>query len=123
MTPSIDSLPILHAGHPLWYRGRLVGVAVDGEVYTVGWVEPSERQVVRAIGLAALEAPHFTPDQQLGFAAYYLLPPERWRTLRALPDELIARMAGLPLDLVARRRQLPELGVGDDEVDEEIACA
>jgi len=103
------SLPVLNAGLPIWYRGKLAAVAVDGEVYSVGWVEAGDRSVVRAMALAAFDAPHFTPDQQFSFAAYYLLPDDLWCDLQALPDELIAQHAELPVDLVRRRRILPSV--------------
>ena len=109
MSNTLDSLPILHLAHPIWYQGRLAAVAANGEVYAVGWVEPDQRPVLRAMALAVFEAPFLAPDQQLGFAAYYLLPSERWRTLCSLPDELIAQQTGLPLDLIRRRRALPSL--------------
>jgi hypothetical protein len=112
---TMDSLPILHLAHPIWYQGRLAAVAANGEVYAVGWVEPGQRPVLRAMALAVFEAPFLAPDQQLGFAAYYLLPSERWRALCSLPDELIARQTGLPLDLIRRRRALPPLP-GDETV-------
>lgn len=104
-----EGLPILNAGHPLWYRGRLVGVASHGEAYTVGWIAPPDRPVIRAMALAVLEAPDLSEAQQLAFAAYYLLPEERWAILASRPDELIAARTGLPLDLVRCRRGLPAL--------------
>jgi len=103
------TLPILNAGLPIWYHGKLAAVAVDGEVYSVGWVEPGDRSVLRAMALASFDAPHFTSDQQFSFAAYYLLPEDLWCDLQALPDELIARHAELPVDLVRRRRILPSV--------------
>ena len=119
----VDSLPVLHAGHPIWYRGRIRAVAIDDEVYSVGWVEPRERPVLRAIALAVSEAPYFTPDQQLSFAAYYLLPENRWDDLRSTPDELIALHTGLPLDVVQRRRSLPSVETNAADVAASIACA
>lgn len=111
-----EALPILHAGHPVWYRGQLRAVTLGEEVYSVGWVEPRDRTVIRALALAASEAPHFSADQQLSFAAYYLLSEERWENLRHLPDELIALQTGLPLDLIQRRRTLPRVDpVREDE--------
>lgn len=109
-----EALPTLHAAHPIWYQGKLRAVTVADEVYTVGWVEPEERLVLRAMALAVSEAPRLTADQQLSFAAYYLLPEERWASLQALPDELIARQAGVPIELVQRRRSLPALGTGTE---------
>jgi hypothetical protein len=118
-----DALPILHAAHPVWYRGRLRAVVADDSVYSVGWVEPRERPVIRAMALATVEAPYFTPDQQLSFAAYYLLPEERWADLRAMPDEIIALRTGLPLDVVQRRRTLPSVDITTIEPEAETACA
>lgn len=117
------SLPILHAGHPIWYRSQLAGVAANGEVYAAGWIEPRERPVLRALALAAFEAPHFSPDQQLSFAAYYLLPGDRWADLRGMPDDLIAQTTNLPVEIVQRRRTLPSLGLVDVAVEPESACA
>jgi hypothetical protein len=105
----VHALPVLHAGHPIWYRGRLAAVACDEEVYSVGWLEQRDRPVVRAMALAVFEAPHLTADQQFSFAAYYLLPEERWDDLRAASDETIACLTGLPVDLVQRRRVLPSV--------------
>jgi hypothetical protein len=107
----IDPLPILHAALPIWRRGQLVGLVANGEVFTVGWVEPRERSVLRALTIAAQESPSFTPDQQFSFAAYYLLPEERWVDLAWMPDELIASTTGLPVDLVEHRRSLLSLGL------------
>ena len=118
-----ESLPILHAGHPIWYRGELRAVVTGDEVYSVGWVEPRDRPVIRALALAASEAPFFTPDQQLSFAAYYLLPEARWTGLRSMPDELIALQTGLPLDLIQRRRTLPTVEPVDAEATLQAACA
>ncbi len=118
-----DSLPILHAAHPIWYRGQVRAVAVGDEVYSIGWVEPPERPVLRAMALAIIDAPSFSPDQQLSFAAYYLLPEEKWRDLRQMPDELIARRTGLPLDLIQRRRSLPTVDPVSDDHAAEAACA
>ncbi|MGH2461352.1 MAG: hypothetical protein ACRDIY_21045 [Chloroflexota bacterium] len=118
-----DALPILHAGHPIWYRGQLRAVAIGDEVYSVGWVEPRDRSVIRALALAVSEAPYFTSDQQLSFAAYYLLPEARWDDLHGLPDELVALQTGLPLDLIERRRVLPRvepIGAGEEP---EAVCA
>jgi hypothetical protein len=117
-----ESLPILHAALPVWYRGNLVGLVANGEVFTLGWVEPRERPVVRALALAALEAPSFTPQQQLGFAAYYLLPDERWHDLSWLPDDVIATTTGLPLDVILYRRTLPSLDLAPS-ARPAIACA
>lgn len=103
------TLPILNAGHPIVFRGDLVGVVSDGEIFAVGWIEPRDRPVVRAMGLAILEAPHFIAEQQFSFAAYYLLPEEIWSDLEPMPDELIARRTDLPLDLIRCRRGLPSL--------------
>jgi len=104
-----DALPMLHAAHPIWYRGQVRAVAIADEVYSVGWIEPRDRPVLRAMALAVFEAPYFTPDQQLSFAAYYLLPEGRWSDLRGLPDELVALRTGLPIDVVQRRRSLPSV--------------
>jgi len=120
---NFGELPILHAGLPIWYQGRLAAVAVDGEVYSVGWVEPGDRAVLRAMALAALEAPQLTPDQQFSFAAYYLLSEEVWNDLRALPDELIARREGVPVELVRRRRSLPDLMTGATTANRAPVCA
>ena len=120
---TLESLPILHAGHPIWYRGRVAAVTVDGEVYSIGWAEPADRTVLRALALAASEAPYFTANQQLGFAAYYLLPDERWGNLRLLPDEAIERATGLPIDLIACRRALPPLDSSDLELAAALAVA
>ncbi|HEX5416041.1 MAG TPA: hypothetical protein VFZ25_10275 [Chloroflexota bacterium] len=117
------TLPILNAGHPIVFRGDLVGVVSDGEIFAVGWIEPRDRPVVRAMGLAILDAPHFTPDQQFAFAAYYLLPEELWDDLRVMPDELIARRTDLPLDLIRCRRGLPSLAFRDALPVPEVICA
>ena len=118
-----DGLPILHAGHPICYHGQVRAVAIDDEVYSVGWVEPRERPVLRAMALAAFDAPYFSPDQQLSFAAYYLLPEDRWIDLADLPDELIALQTGLPLDLVQRRRSLPSVEPASADAAPEAVCA
>lgn len=118
-----ESLPILHAAHPIWYRGQIRAVAVGDEVYSVGWVEPRERPVLRAMALAIADAPYFTPDQQLSFAAYYLLPEADWRELRQLPDELIALRTGLPVDLIQRRRSLPSVEPEPIDCAPEAVCA
>lgn len=118
-----DSLPILHAGHPIWYRDQLRAVAIGDEVYSVGWVEPRDRPVIRALALAIGEAPRFSPDQQLSFAAYYLLPEERWGDLQSMPDELIALQTGLPLDLIQRRRALPRVEPLRETETTEAVCA
>jgi hypothetical protein len=123
MSAVANAMPILHAGHPIWYRGELAGVAANGEVYTVGWIEPRDRLVVRALAIAAFEAPHLTEDQQLSFAAYYVLPEERWEQLQHLPDELIGLTEGLPVDVVTRRRTLPALGLSRGRAADEVACA
>lgn len=117
------SLPILNAGHPILFRGDLVGVVSDGEIFAVGWIEPRDRPVVRAMGLAILEAPHFTADQQFSFAAYYLLPEELWDDLQVMPDELIARRTDLPLDLIRCRRGLPSLAFRDAIPTPDDICA
>lgn|GEM_PF-4239054 len=106
-----DTLPILNAAYPIVYRGDLVGVVADGEIYAAGWIEGCDRPVVRAMGLAIIEAPQLTPDQQFSFAAYYLLPEEIWDDLQDVPDELIARRVNLPLDIIRCRRNLPALGL------------
>ena len=106
-----ETLPILHAGHPIWYRGRLAGVAANGEVYTVGWTNPADRLVIRALGIAAFDGPHLDADGQFGFAAYYLLPDDVWDDVQRWPDELIEKTTGVPVELVRRRRILPGLGV------------
>lgn len=111
VSPLMSSLPVLHAGHPIWYRGELAAIASGGEVYSVGWLSGPDRQVVRAMALAAFDAPQLTSDQQLSFAAYYLLPEERWDDLRSLSDDLAARVTGLPIELVERRRTLPSVRV------------
>jgi hypothetical protein len=116
MLVSPAALPILHAAHPIWYRGNLVAVASQGEVFSVDWLSGPDRTVVRALGLAVVEAPYLTPDQQLDFAAYFLLPEERWGDLQALTDDCIASQAALPVDLVRRRRTLPTLGLNLAEV-------
>ena len=87
MSQAPDALPILHAGHPIWYHGDLAAVVSDGEVYSIGWIGGRDRPVVRAMALAVGEAPHLTSDQQLSFAAYSLLPEERWDALRGSSDE------------------------------------
>jgi len=118
-----ENLPPLSAGHPIWYRGQLAGIAANGEVFTFGWVEGRDRRLLRALGLAAFEAPQLTPDQQFSFAAYYLLPEESWCELRQLPDELIALSTWLPVELVRRRRSLPELGLTIPTRCVEAVCA
>ncbi len=118
-----DVLPVLHAGHPIWYRGQVRAVAAGDEVYSIGWVEPRERPVLRAMALAVFEAPSLTPDQQLSFAAYYLLPEDTWRDLRQMPDELVALHTGLPLDLIQRRRTLPTVDPVPGDLPREAACA
>lgn len=118
-----EALPVLHAAHPIWYQGRLRAVTIADEVYTVGWVEPRERLVLRAMALAISEAPRLTADQQLSFAAYYLLPEEQWAKLRSWPDDLIARQTGLPIDLVQRRRSLPPLDSREPSVASDTVCA
>jgi hypothetical protein len=117
------SLPILHAGHPIWYQGRLVGIAADGEVYTVGWIDPSERSLFRALGAAVLEAPSLDADGQFSLATYCLLPDEIWLDREDWPDELIARTVGVPLDVVHRRRDLPPLGANYADTVLEPVCA
>src|SRR4051794_28152873 len=104
-----DFLPQLSAGHPIWYRGQLAGVAANGEVFSFGWVDGRERQVLRALALAAFEAPQLSPDQHFSFAAYYLLPDEVWAGVRHLADEMIARTTTVPVEVVRRRRSLPDL--------------
>ena len=123
MKIATDSLPLLHAGHPIWYRGQLAGVAANGEVFSCGWVEARERKVIRALAIAALEAPHLSPEQQLGFAAYYLLPDERWIDLQHLSNDLIAVTTSLPVDLILCRRSLPDLGLMTTSALAEAACA
>jgi hypothetical protein len=118
-----ESLPILHAGHPIWYRGRLAGVAANGEVYTVGWASTGDRLVLRALAIAAFEGPHLDADGQFSFAAYYLLPDEVWTEVERWPDELIENTVGVPIELVRRRRILPSLGVKSAETTIEPVCA
>ena len=118
-----ESLPVIHAGHPIWYRGQLMGVAASGEVTTVGWVGGADRLVVRALAVAAFEAPHLDPDQQFSFAAYFLLPDDIWNDVERWPDELIERTVGVPGDVVSRRRSLPTLGFGRDPQRAEPVCA
>ena len=118
-----QSLPVLHAGHPIWYKDRLAGVASNGEVYAVGWVDPSERLVLRALAVAIFEAPSLDPDQQFSFAAYYLLPDEVWLEVERWPDDLIERTVGVPLEIVRRRRELPSLGVNYATKEAEAICA
>lgn len=117
------TLPSLHAAHPIWYRGQLAAVTVDEEVYSVGWADPADRLVLRAMALGLQDAPYFTAEQQLSFAAYYLLPEERWCDLALMTDELISRTTGLPLDLIHRRRELPPLGFECPDRAEAAACA
>jgi hypothetical protein len=119
----VNALPILHAGHPIWYRGRLAAVASDDEVYAVGWLDQRDRPVVRAMALAAFEAPHLTADQQFSFAAYYLLPEERWDQLQKHCDEVVALLTGLPRDVVERRRILPSVRTSFAEPTLESVCA
>jgi hypothetical protein len=123
MTSLSNTLPILHAGHPIWYRGELAGVAANGEMYAVGWTEPKDRPVLRALALATFEAPQLTPDQQYSFAAYYVLPEERWVELQLLSDDLIALTECLPIDVVRRRRSLPSLGLATARDDVPAMCA
>jgi hypothetical protein len=101
----------------------LLGIAANGEVYSAGWVSPGERLVLRALGVAIFEAPSLEPDQQLGFAAYYLLPDEVWSEVERWPDELIERTVGVPLDVIQRRRSLPPLGVKFAAPEAEAVCA
>ena len=118
-----DSLPTLSAGTPIWYGGQLAGIAANGEVFSFGWVEGRERRVLRALALAAFEAPHLSSDQHFSFAAYYLLPEESWAEVRHLPDELAALSTSLPLEVVRRRRALPDLGIATTPLLLEAACA
>ena len=118
-----ESLPSLSAGLPIWYRGQIAGLAANGEVFSFGWVDQQERRVIRALALAAFEAPHLSPDQHFSFAAYYLLPEETWSDLRQLPDELIALSTAVPLEVVRRRRSLPDLGTAVPPRMLEAACA
>src|ERR1700676_1424410 len=99
-----EALPVINAGHPVWYRGQLVGVAANGEITTIGWVDGADRLVLRALAVAIFEAAQLDPDQQFSFAAYYLLPDEIWNDVERWPDELIERTVGVPLDVIARRR-------------------
>jgi hypothetical protein len=123
MNGLLEALPILHAGHPIWYKGQLAGVAANGEVYAVGWAEPADRLVLRALAVAAFEAPSLDPDQQLSFAAYYLLPDDIWCDIERWPDELIARTVGVPIDVVRRRRALPPLGLKNADTTDAKVCA
>jgi hypothetical protein len=118
-----ETLPPLSAGLPIWYRGQLAGIAANGEVFSFGWVDGRERRVLRALALAAFDAPEMSPDQHFSFAAYYLVPDETWVELRHLPDELIALSTSLPLDVIRRRRSLLELGVARPALLVEAACA
>jgi hypothetical protein len=118
-----EVLPPLSAGHPIWYRGQLAGIAANGEVFSFGWVDGRERRVLRALALAAFEAPHLSPDQQFSFAAYYLLPEEVWCDVRHLADELVALTTSLPVEVVHRRRSLPDLGLEVFPRLVEAACA
>jgi hypothetical protein len=101
----------------------LLGVAANDEVYAVGWVTPGERLVLRALAVATFEEPSLDPDQQLSFAAYYLLPEETWSDVERWPDELIERTVGIPLDVIQRRRSLPPLGVKLAAYEMEAVCA
>lgn len=123
MYAEIQSLPTLNAGQAIWYRGELAAVASGGEVYSIGWLAGPDRLVVRAMALAAFEAPHLTSDQQFSFAAYYLLPEERWDDLRHLGDEPASRIAGLPVELIERRRILPSVRVEVPEPASAGRCA
>ena len=118
-----ENLPPLSAGFPIWYRGQIAGIAANGEVFSFGWVDGRERRVLRALALAAFEAPHLSEDQQFSFAAYYLLPEESWMEIRHLPDELIGLSTTLPLEVVRRRRSLPDLGIATHPQLLEAACA
>ncbi len=118
-----ESLPILHAGHPIWYRGRLAAIAANDEVYSVGWTDGADRLVVRAMAVAVFEAPQLDSDGQLSFAAYYLLPDEVWDEVERWPDELIERTVGVPQDLIRRRRSLPSLGPKSATQEAETVCA
>ncbi|SRR5258708_18657660 len=118
-----ESLPVLHAGHPIWYHDRLAGVAANGEVYAIGWTDPSERLVLRALAVAVFEAPSLDPDQQFSFAAYYLLPDDVWHEVERWPDDLIERTVGVPVEIVRRRRTLPPLGLKYADNDAVVACA
>jgi hypothetical protein len=118
-----ENLPPLSAGFPIWYRGQVAGIAANGEVFSFGWVDGRERRVLRALALAAFEAPHMSADQHFSFAAYCLLPEESWKEVRHLPDELIALSTSLPLEVVRRRRSLPDLGIATPPRLIEAACA
>ena len=118
-----ENLPPLSAGLPIWYRGQIAGIAANGEVFSFGWVDGRERRVLRALALAAFEAPEMSADQHFSFAAYYLLPDESWVEVRHLPDELIALSTSLPLEVVRRRRSLPDLGIAQPPRLIEAACA
>jgi hypothetical protein len=118
-----ENLPPLSAGHPIWYRGQLAGIAANGEVYSFGWVDGRERRLIRALGLAALEAPQLSPDQQFSFAAYYLLPEETWCEVWQMSDDLIALTTSVPVEVVRRRRVLPDLGLSKRPGYIESACA
>ena len=123
MNSTVHALPILHAGHPIWYHGEVAAVAGNGEVYTLGWLDSRDRPVVRAMAIAAFEAPHLSADQQLSFAAYYLLPEERWDDLRGASDEVVALATGLPLDLIERRRILPSVRTSFSTTECDAVCA
>ena len=123
MNSTIHALPILHAGHPIWYRGEVAAVASNGEVFTVGWLDTQDRPVVRAMAIAAFEAPHLSDDQQFSFAAYFLLPEERWDDLCRASDEVVALATGLPIDLIRRRRILPSVRTAFCTPERDVVCA
>lgn len=118
-----EALPVIHSGHPVWYRGQLAGVAANGEVTTIGWLDAAARLVVRALAAAVFEAPQLDPDQQFSFASYCLLPDEIWNDMEGWPDELIERIVGVPADVIRRRRSLPSLGATISDGGYERACA